>query len=95
MKPFKNSKFTEAGRNLTKHPKVMGYESTEVMRKTLNTEAKINEAAQGVVENIIKNGKEVRKTQGRYGKIVEYRLDDGYGARFLEESNEMIGFIEP
>lgn len=95
MKPFKNSKFTEAGRNLTKHPKVMGYESTEAMRKTLNTEAKINSAAQSVVENIIKNGKEVTKTQGRYGKIVEYRLDNGYGARFYEESNEMIGFIEP
>ena len=92
---YKNTKFTKAGRDLTKHPRVSGFDSTDLSRQTHENEDAINLIAENSMKNIIENGTKITKPHTRYGEIIEYTLPDGYGARFEKVTKKMIGFIEP
>ena len=45
-------------------------------------------------ENIVKNGKQQTRHHARFGKITEYKLPTGKGARFSEDGKTFIGLIE-
>lgn len=63
---FKKTKFTNAGRAVTKHPEYFGFENTEALRKVYNTEEKINELASDTLKEIMRTGKTTTGAGGRY-----------------------------
>lgn len=91
--PF-NSTLTQVGRALTKHPEVLGH-TKETLRTVLRTDAQINAAAAGALESILQHGTSVVRTLPRYGSVLEFTGESGFGARFYETTGEFIGFINP
>jgi hypothetical protein len=63
---FKNTKFTNAGRAVTKHPEYFGFKNTEALRKVYNTESKINKLAADTLKDIMRTGKTTTGAGGRY-----------------------------
>lgn len=83
---------TPAGRGLAKHPNILRLVSTE----TVATNAQKNKFAALALKYIMRNGvKNVKpgKINGQIVNFVDYKLANGLGARFYEESNEFFGFL--
>ncbi|MBL6991531.1 MAG: VCBS repeat-containing protein [Bacteriovoracaceae bacterium] len=93
LQHYKNTPLTNAGRALTKHPEVAGL-TKSTLRNTLRTSSQINDVASSTVKNMMRNGIKTTPNLGRYGKVIQYRLNNGYGARWRSGS-DFIGFITP
>jgi hypothetical protein len=91
---FNATKLTNVGRALTKHPEVLGFNSTESLMKVLRNPDAINKAASNALKNIMRAGIRTENTHKRYGKIVTYQINGGYGARWYS-NGDFIGFINP
>jgi filamentous hemagglutinin len=90
--PFKNTKFTKAGRAATKHPEYFGFKNTEEFREIYNTEEKINKLAAGTLKEIIRGGKVTSGTGGRYPNGWKtITLPDGRAASWHSDGT-FIGF---
>lgn len=91
---LKGGSLTNAGRALTKHPEVLGF-TKETLRQTLRTDAAINAAAEGAVGGILRSGTAAVRELPRYGSVIEVTGDSGFGALWLQQTGEFIGFINP
>ena len=90
---FKSTELSNAGRALTKHPELIG-ETKETLRQTLRTDGAINDAAHGVLRDIMRNGVTTTPTLGRYGTVTQTQIPGGFGARWTSDGS-FIGFINP
>ncbi|MGG6462615.1 RHS repeat-associated core domain-containing protein [Solilutibacter silvestris] len=90
---FKNTKLSNAGRALTKHPEVIG-ETKETLRQMLRTDSAINDAAHAALRDIMRNGATTTPVLGRYGVVTQTRIPGGFGARWASDGS-FIGFINP
>lgn len=81
---------TRAGRALTKHPNVIG-ESGNILQKL--GLAAVNARAAAALENILQSGTRVVKTTKAFGRVIDFKLPNGIGARFRAATGEFIGFL--
>jgi hypothetical protein len=88
---FKNGPLTNVGRALTKHPNVIG-ETGNILQK-LGGASGVNNAAANALKDIMENGTMTTKMTEAFGKVVDYTLPNGIGARFYADTNEFIGFL--
>jgi hypothetical protein len=88
---FHNGPLTKVGHALTKHPNVIG-ESGNILNKLGGAEG-VNKAGAEALSSIVSNGTRVVKNTAAFGKVIEYKLENGIGARFYEASKEFIGFL--
>ena len=89
LQPFGKTGFTQAGRVLTKHP---GMASVLNISKVSGNPAQINRVATDSLKHILRNGSRGTRHHARFGKIIEYRLSNGLGARFGSDRS-FIGFL--
>lgn len=61
--------------------------------KKFGTQQGINKAATNALKNIMRNGKVTTKVTKAFGKVKEFKLSNGIGARFNATTNEFIGFL--
>jgi len=78
------------GRALQKHGSRLGSK----FPKAKGNPQTINKKAEEIIENIVKNGQDQTRHHARFGKIKEYKLPSGKGARFSEDGKTFIGLIE-
>lgn len=90
---YKNTAQTVAGRALTKHPNVAGFNDGVTLSKALRSPQAVNDAANRAVSNILSNGVRTQRTHNRFGDIIDYQLSNGIGARFNARTNDFIGFL--
>ncbi|MFD2845244.1 RHS repeat domain-containing protein [Paracoccus cavernae] len=90
---FKNTRLTVAGRALTKHPNIAGFQSGEALSKTMRSPDAINEAASQAISNFMANGVRDARIHNTMGAIVDYTMPNGLGVRFNANTNEFIGFL--
>jgi hypothetical protein len=88
---FNNGPLTNVGRALTKHPNIIG-ESGNIIQK-LGGAAGVNEAGAKALQNIMQNGAMTTKMTEAFGRVIEYKLPSGLGARFNGTTGEFIGFL--
>ena len=95
LQPFKGGRggFTNVGRALTKHPNVVGAKSAQELIQVFGNNAGINKAAAKALKNIMRNGKCTIKTTKAFGKVVEFKLANGLGARFDAITYEFNTFL--
>lgn len=95
MERYEFTRLTVAGRALTKHPELLGYASTEDLRKVYRTEIALNEAASEYVSNALKRN---QSSLGFASKIreptIEFVGENGMAVRYSAETKRFIGFIE-
>ncbi|MCP4988466.1 MAG: hypothetical protein GY928_21175, partial [Colwellia sp.] len=89
LQPYNGGKYSNAGRALTKHPNIVGAVSKEMLGNQLAT----NKAAAAALKNIMRNGTQTIKATRAFGKVIEYKLGNGLGARFSVETNDFITFL--
>jgi hypothetical protein len=90
-----NSQFTKAGRALTKHPEVLGFDSDRTLRAVYNRPADLNLAAQALVERILTHGKQSKIYMQTIGaEVIEFVLPNRVAARFSKDNFEFITFIK-
>ena len=94
LQTYKGQALTNAGRALTKHPEVVSL-TKNTIRQSLRTDHAINEVAQQALKNIMRSGVRTIENLPRFGKVVQYKLPGGHGARFGADSGNFIGFINP
>ena len=63
------------------------------LRTLFPNQAAINRAAENALRIIMRDGARTEKMTAAFGKVVEYRLPSGLGARFSAATNEFIGFL--
>jgi hypothetical protein len=93
LNQYRNSDLTQAGRALTKHPRVIGA-TKDTLRKTLRSDASINDAAHSALADIVRNGVTTTRTHKGYGPIIQTQIPGGFGARWYADGR-FIGFISP
>ncbi len=89
--PFRQGPLTQAGRALTKHPNIIG-ETGNILQK-LGGAANVNARAAAALENIIQMGTRTVRTTTAFGRVIEFKLPSGLGARFSKTTGEFIGFL--
>ncbi|MDR6548696.1 hypothetical protein J2810_004786 [Chryseobacterium rhizosphaerae] len=82
---------TNVGRAIQKHPNVLRLIGANSSSVTTNLSRNVSGAK--VLKYIIRNGTKDVKLHNNYGKVVDYKLPDGLGARFNATTNEFIGFL--
>ena len=82
---------TNVGRALQKHPNILKLIGRETSSVTTN--AARNEAGAQALKYIVRNGAQEVKVHKSFGKVIEYKLPNGLGARFKANTNEFIGFL--
>jgi len=85
--------FTNVGRALTKHPNILGAKSAQELTKRFGNNAGISNAAADALKNIMRNGARTTKPHTDFGRVVDFKLPSGLGARFNAATNEFIGFL--
>jgi hypothetical protein len=88
---YNNGPLSNVGRALPKHPNVIG-ESGNILSKLGGAEG-VNKAGENVLSSIISTGAKTIKDTVAFGKVIEYKLGNGIGARFSEKTKEFIGFL--
>jgi len=78
---------------LTKHPEVLGH-SKDTLRLSLRTGAQLNAAAGRALREMLGGSQKILRLP-RYGSVLEFRGASGFGARFYEETGELIGSVNP
>ena len=87
---YRRGPLTRAGRALTKHPNVIG-ESGNIVQKL--GVANVNRRAAAAIEHILRSGtRTVRETKA-FGRVIEFKLPSGIGARFGAATRRFIGFL--
>ena len=92
LQPFRGG-FTNAGRALTKHPNIVGARSAQELIQRFGNNTRINKAAADALKNIMRNGTRMTKRHPVFGRVVDFKLPNGLGARFNAITNEFIGFL--
>jgi len=82
-----------AGRQLTKHPNIVGANSAQELIQGFGNNTGINNAAANALKNIMRNGTSTTKTTKAFGDVVDFKLPSGLGARFKTKTNEFVGFL--
>ncbi|PWB26433.1 DUF6443 domain-containing protein [Flavobacterium sp. HTF] len=84
--------YSSAGRALMKH----GGREGSFFPKVVGSRAAVNSAGEEVLTTIITNPNVIKNVRhhAKFGKILEYRLPTGQGARFSSDGKKFIGFIE-
>lgn len=82
---------TNVGRAIQKHPNILRLIGKEASSVTTN--ASRNAYGAKSLKYIIKNGTREIRPHNNYGKVVDYKLPSGLGARFNATTNEFIGFL--
>lgn len=82
---------TNVGRAIQKHPNILRLIGKEASSVTTN--ASRNAYGAKSLKYIIKNGTKEIRSHNNYGKVVDYKLPSGLGARFNAVTNEFIGFL--
>jgi len=54
---------------------------------------KVNDAGAKALQNIMKNGTVTVKETSSFGKVIDYKLPNGHGARFQAGTGEFICFL--
>lgn len=86
---------TEAGRAVTKHPQLFGYESTEALRQVVRTDAALNQLGREGIKNILQNGRfGIEYSVGLKTYNAVFRLPNGNGA-WCGFNGEFVGFLTP
>ena len=92
LQPF-SGRLTAAGRALTKHPNIVGAKSAQELAKLYGHQQGISKAAANALKNIMRNGTRTTKPSKAFGKVVDFKLNSGLGARFSATTNNFIGFL--
>jgi hypothetical protein len=90
------TKLTHAGRALQKHPNVIGLPKGTNIVGELGGSSNTNMVALEALEYIMKNGGKLTRDvvrEGRTVQIIEYKLPNGIGARFIAGSMHFEGFL--
>lgn len=69
--------------------------TAQTLRQVFTSDASLNQEAARVIENILTNGARTAPNLPRYGAVIQYQLQGGFGARWLAATGEVIGFINP
>jgi hypothetical protein len=94
LRAYKETDLSIAGRALTKHPEVIGL-TKATLRLSLRRDEAVNQAAHDALKRIMRRSEPRRVVLPRYGAVIQVQEPGGFGARFLEESGEFIGFVNP
>ncbi|MEP2302183.1 MAG: SpvB/TcaC N-terminal domain-containing protein [Kangiellaceae bacterium] len=100
VQPFSSKgALTRAGRALTKHPNIVGLRGVPkgqvmgALKQRFGSDIGVNNAAAFALRHIMRTGKQNTKNTEKFGKVVDYKLENGLGARFTVDSNQFIGFL--
>ena len=84
LRPY-DKKYSRVLREANKHPNVVGR-----MPQGL---ANQHRAAEDALKNIMRTGVKTTRDHNRYGRVTEYKLPNGVGARFNADETEFLGFL--
>jgi RHS repeat-associated protein len=95
---FGKGGLTKAGRALSKHPNIVGVitpkaEAFKSLLDKFGSVPGINAAATSALINIMKNGNQIIRNHKEFGKIIDFVLPSGLGARFSQVTKEFIGWL--
>lgn len=76
-----------------KHPNIVDVESAGGLVRQFGQQTGINEAAAGALKNIMRTGSRTEKMTKAFGRVVEFKLPSGLGARFSADTGEFLGFL--
>jgi hypothetical protein len=85
--------FTNVGRALTKHTNIVGADDIKMLQTMFGSNSNINAEAARQLKTIMREGIMTTKNTKNYGQVVDYKLNNGIGARFQVETNKFIGFL--
>jgi filamentous hemagglutinin len=84
---------TNVGHALAKHPNIVGLRTNAELYLRFGNDAGVNRAAAEALKNIMRNGIRTVKDTKAFGKVVDFKLPSGLGARFSAVTNQFIGFL--
>ena len=92
---YKNTRLTNVGRALTKHPDVMGFNDFNSLTQSLRNPMAVNQAGANALKGIMRNGTRSIEYMPTLGEnVIQYTLPSGYGARW-RLTGEWVTFITP
>lgn len=93
-----NQELTRAGRSISDHPEVLGLTARQFQQQFRNPTL-VNEAGSRALNSILYNGSMTVRNARSTGQVIEFRREDGFGARFFGPSSvnagQFIGFLNP
>jgi RHS repeat-associated protein len=83
------SRLSPVGRAIDKHRNILRLVTSE----NVTTNVQKNKYGAEALRYLMENGTRTTKTTANFGKVVEYKLPSGLGARFSASDSRFIGFL--